>query len=508
MVSELARGWRPFSDDAAIASRAYESLSLHPPLIGIISSAYIGTGHLLFDPGPLLFYVLAVPVHLDPSHGLFWGSALVAAAVLSISIEAAWSAGQWVVGAVVAFAAVDLLWLTPAVFENLPWNAYFPLPFFMAALVLAWVVALGKIVWWPVLVFVASVAAQSHLIFVIPAIGLTLVALVLGLVSDRRPRRLRWICVGLGVGLVCWLPPLIQELGGQGNLSALAHAGSGQPTFGFAHALRLVGDAGGLHPLWLTHLPAGFHPFVALINGHTPLFGGLIFAVLSVITMVASATGERRLARLGGIALALAASLLVAFAMFPVTNSISLPYLTVCLWVLSIVIWSVVVWALACATAWAWRAHRVRHLATVGVNVADGKPELVPWTGLALTAAALALVVSVAALGIQSTIARGDSGFLNPQLIARDNRAAETIERIVPRGPVAIEFGPPSYDFFVMSGSAQGVAYQLQADGWQPGLTAFPASAASGLAIPKHAHWPRVLVTLSGRQGFAVTKIR
>ena len=61
MVSELARGWRPFSDDAAIASRAYESLSVHPPLIGIISSAYIGTGHLLLDPGPLLFYVLAVP---------------------------------------------------------------------------------------------------------------------------------------------------------------------------------------------------------------------------------------------------------------------------------------------------------------------------------------------------------------------------------------------------------------------------------------------------------------
>ena len=88
MVSELLRGWRPFSDDAAIASRAYESLSLHPPLIGRISSAYIGTGHLLFDPGPLLFYVLAVPVHLDPSHGLFWGLVLVAAAVLSISIEA------------------------------------------------------------------------------------------------------------------------------------------------------------------------------------------------------------------------------------------------------------------------------------------------------------------------------------------------------------------------------------------------------------------------------------
>ena len=65
MVSELARGWRPDSDNAAIAARAYQSLSLHPPLVGMTTVA--GNGHVLFDPGPLMFYLLAVPVHLDPS---------------------------------------------------------------------------------------------------------------------------------------------------------------------------------------------------------------------------------------------------------------------------------------------------------------------------------------------------------------------------------------------------------------------------------------------------------
>jgi hypothetical protein len=507
VVSELARGWRPYSDDAAIASRAYESLSLHPPLVGMITSAYVGVNHVLFDPGPLLFYLLAVPVHLDPSHGLFWGSALVAGAVLSLSIEAAWSAGQWLAAAAVAFAALDLLWLTPAVFENLPWNAYFPLPFFMAAVLLAWVVALGKVGWWPVLVFVATVAAQSHLLFVIPAIALTFVALVLGLVVDRRPRHLRWIGIGIGAGLVCWLPPLIQELGGHGNLSALAHAGSGRTTVGFAHSLQLVGDAGGLHPLWLTHLPSGFRPFLALMEGHAAWFGGLILAVLLVITMAAVVTGGRRLGALGAIALALAASLLVAFAVFPVTNIFSLGYLVVCLWLLSILIWSVVVWAVVAASAWAWRSWRVRHPAIDGMNVAGGKPVFGPLAGTALTVAALALVLSVAALGVQSAIARPMNGFWNPQRVARDNRAAEAIERIVPRGPVAIEVGPVSYNFYVMSGSAEGMAYRLQTDGWQPGLVAFPASAASGLAIPKHAHWPRVRVTLTGPQGFSVARI-
>ena len=193
--------------------------------------------------------------------------------------------------------------------------------------------------------------------------------------------------------------------------------------------------------------------------------------------------------------------------MFPVTNSLGLPYLTVCLWVLIIVIWSVVVSALVCATASASarlsrppscdsRCERSR-----GEARADPDRTRPDRRGPGARRFRRCSRHPV-------DHARGDSGFLNPKLIARDNRAAETIERIVPCGPVAIEFGPPSYDFFVMSGSAQGVAYQLQADGWQPGLTAFPASAASGLAIPKHAHWPRVLVTLRGRQGFVVTKIR
>ena len=161
MFAELARGWRPFGDDAAIASRAYQVFSLHPPLTGLASAASAGTGHVVFDPGPLMFYLLAVPVHLDPAHGLFWGAALCCGAVLSLSIEAAWSLGAWMIGAVVGFCVLDLVWLTPAVFENLPWNAYFPLPFFIAALVLAWVVVMGRTRWWPVLVVSASKGARE-----------------------------------------------------------------------------------------------------------------------------------------------------------------------------------------------------------------------------------------------------------------------------------------------------------------------------------------------------------
>jgi hypothetical protein len=59
MVAELSRGWRPFGDDAAIASRAYEALSLHPPLTGLATVASVGTGRAPYDPGPPLFYLLS-----------------------------------------------------------------------------------------------------------------------------------------------------------------------------------------------------------------------------------------------------------------------------------------------------------------------------------------------------------------------------------------------------------------------------------------------------------------
>ena len=282
-LAELTRGWRPIGDDAAIASRSYQVLSVHPPLVGLASAASVGTGHVLFDPGPLAFFLLSVPVHVDPARGALWGSACLAGAVLSLAVEAAWSVRLWPAGAVVALCALDLLWRTPTVFENVVWNTYFPLPFFAAAVVLAWVVAMGSTRWWPVLVAVASVAAQSHLIFVVPAVGLTLVALVSALVGTRRPRRLGWLAVGTAVAFACWLAPLVQEFGvdGPGNVTALARASTGQATLGLGFGLRMVGLAGAVHPIWSTRLPTGFFAVVRFEYGHGPWYGGLVLGLLT-----------------------------------------------------------------------------------------------------------------------------------------------------------------------------------------------------------------------------------
>ena len=58
-----------------------------PPLVGMLSTA--GTvGHNIFDPGPLLFWLLAIPVRIDPAHGALWGAALLGGAAMSVAVEA------------------------------------------------------------------------------------------------------------------------------------------------------------------------------------------------------------------------------------------------------------------------------------------------------------------------------------------------------------------------------------------------------------------------------------
>ena len=129
-VLEMVRGWRPlYSDDATITLRSYEILSLHPPLVGQYSSISPGSGHILFDPGPLQYVLLSVPTHIDHLQGGLWGSALAYGLVLSVAVEAMWSVRRWLACVLVALAVVDLAWTVPSVFGHQIWNPDFGLIF-------------------------------------------------------------------------------------------------------------------------------------------------------------------------------------------------------------------------------------------------------------------------------------------------------------------------------------------------------------------------------------------
>lgn len=473
LVVVLARGWIPSGDDAAIAIRSYQTFTLHPPLLGLVSTVGTGTGHYVSDPGPLLFWLLAVPVRIDPLHGPLWGAALLSGIALSVAIEALWSAGQWLAGAVVAFVVADYLCFAPTVVENVVWNAYFPIPFFIAAIALAWVVAGGSVGWSPVLVFAGSVAAQSQLIFALPAVALVVLAPILGLVLRGRPPRFRWLVVGLAVAGACWLAPLLQALGSDSNLSALATSTHGLPRLGPGWGLRVIGTAGSPSPLWLHALPTDFFRVLGTIAVNSPALGVVVLVILTVIAVWAWRDGRLMLCTLTLVTLMCLLSLGTGFALVPTKNSLNLAYMITVLWAISLLVWSVVVWALVVlATAAA------RRLAGPDVHrfLVGGRPER----------AAAVLMVPVVALVFGAVALRSyQPGLVNVGTSVSDSRLlpriATQVERAAPPGRAVIRVDEVGADGLQSFWLTEGAAWSLEAAGWHPGLDGM-ARAYTGLA--------------------------
>ena len=65
-VDEIRHGAVPLTDNAMIEVRALDVFSSHPPITNMLSTVAIDRS--VSHPGPLLFYILALPVRLG-SHG-------------------------------------------------------------------------------------------------------------------------------------------------------------------------------------------------------------------------------------------------------------------------------------------------------------------------------------------------------------------------------------------------------------------------------------------------------
>jgi len=490
---ELSIGWRPFGDDAAISSRAYQVLSSHGSLTGLASAASNHTGHEVYGLGPLLFYLLALPVRIDPAHGLLWGAAVVCGVVLSLAVEAAWATGRWLACGLLALAVLDLLWRTPFVFDNIGWNASLPVPFLLASVLFAWLVANGETGWWPVLVVTASVTAQCHLYFTIPAALLVIVALVLGLLHPARRGRLRWIPVGLGLGLLCWLAPIVQQLEGpRGNFSAVLHAAQGQQELGITFALRDLAMAGAAHPLWLVRLPTGFFPLAGLETAHPAWYGVVLLGLLAVVAGVGWGTGRRALGGFAAVTLALAGGLVIGLTVFPANEILSLSYLVDAFWLVAMALWVLLAWVVVEAVGVA--TARAPAAARGGV------------TRLAGAAGPLGVVAFVLGLLVLGTLEVRAAGTDPPKVewssadVAVVARAAGAIEQAIPPGPVSVV--AVGTDFYTSTWSEEGVVFRLEYDGWIPG-TQGAAALYLGLHAPKGA--PTYVVTMRGAR---VTSVR
>jgi hypothetical protein len=244
--------WSPVLDLAMTELRLRDVGTSHTPLIGL--PGRIGTlAEQGSHPGPLSFYVLA------PVYRLFGSTAWamqLGTAVLNIGAMAAslWLASRRGGRALVLAVAplLGVLALGYGIGPLLePWNPYLPVLWWFVVLLAVWSVVAGDVAMLPVAVVAGSFCAQTHLPYLGLAGGLGAVALAAlawrwwradGEHAERR-RIVRWTVLGVGIGVLLWIPPVLdQAVHDPGNVSLLAdHLGTpSEPTVGPRRGVELA----------------------------------------------------------------------------------------------------------------------------------------------------------------------------------------------------------------------------------------------------------------------------
>ena len=232
----------------------------------------------LYPPGPMWFYVAALPLSSADQHP----SGLVLAAAVVVSVSLVCAAVALSRGAGYARGLVGLLALAGA-FHQLglkglvyPWNpTVIIVPTTAAVVCAAWCLARRTVVG-PVLVaLLGSFIAQAHLGAL--ALGLVLVAIAgigVWIHGDLRSRSISAAAMGL-VLLVCWAPVARDQVWGSGNAGAVAkYAATGEVAPRFppeppSKALDLSIPSATAHLAEVT----------ALTSGDTASWGGAEFLV-------------------------------------------------------------------------------------------------------------------------------------------------------------------------------------------------------------------------------------
>jgi hypothetical protein len=208
----LGDRWVPLADDGIVVLRAWDVLTEQSPLVGQFSTFSQGVDSV-YGPGPLLYWLLALPVRLFGVDGVVATIGLVNVASVMCAVALARRRGGVVLMFVTALALLVMCRSLPTETLYSPLNATAPLIPGTLLIFLCWSMACGELRLLPIAVLVGSFMAQSHLAYVAPVAGL-LAASVGGFVyrrwrvrgardPDERRRDRRWVLAALAVGLVC-----------------------------------------------------------------------------------------------------------------------------------------------------------------------------------------------------------------------------------------------------------------------------------------------------------------
>jgi hypothetical protein len=450
-------GWRPVGDEAAIALRSWNSLTAQGPMVGQATRL----AHGVFDPGPLEYWLLAIPVHLDAAHGVVWGAALCCLVACSLAVEAAWSVLGAAGGLCASGLIVGLMLWIPGIAVIPSWNPWFGAVFFIAALATAWAVMSGHRGWWPALVITASIAAQVHLMFTVPSGVLAVLALIVGLADSIRGRRgYWWALAGLVAGAACWSAPLIQQYTSpDGNLGLLLRSSGTAtgPRTGGAFSLKALSAAVQPVPIWWKQ-PAAIYP---LISSRSAGFAVAVLVLVAVAAVMAVRPLRcRPLGALALVTLVISLGSLVTYSGIPVNSGSlnTLSYLIVMLFPVGVLSWLVV-------GSWAVLTGRLvlRHLPTTRL-AGRAIPGAGPLAGLAATA--LVVVGAILALSPQGRLVREK---VSDPAIASTRAASRQIVRKLPGQPIALSVH--DFNAAALGRLTLGLTWALTPDGFHAEIT-------------------------------------
>jgi hypothetical protein len=457
-------GWVPAGDDGIIATRGWDVLSSHTPLVGQYSEAgLVVHGQVMHSPGPMLYWLLALPAR----YGSVASLAVTMCAFNTLMIVLCVALARRRGGLVLMFAAALGIALMS---QSLPgeamhdiWNPAAGLFAFLALIFVGWSLACGDYRLLPLGALLVSFVVQTHLMYLAPSavvLGVGLGGLAARWVVARRARRRDaaaehaggggagralggrvwpWSLAAVLVLVLCWTAPAIDQVrSSPGNLTMIArtveHRGN---TLGGSVGWHALVRAVGSRPWWL-YVPASEWERKYDVRA-TPGAGrtGTAIALLAALVAVLGVGALRRrwdLFAAALIALGLCGVMVLQVADNPASRLLS-ETLGYTLWwgsELGFWVWLVLFWAL-------W-------LALVALTRLWIEPLVAARIPRGAGAASLVLA-SAAALGVIAAVGNAVAGQLKPDSHVYEYRSlsatASAIERFVgPGQTIDYRFGP------------------------------------------------------------------
>lgn len=253
-IKGLSEGLILTGDRAIIATRAYDVLSSHTPLVGQYSASTVLYKHIVHSLGPMPYWLIALPARFGGASS----ADVVMAAVNVLAIMATVALARRRGGIplmLVTAGAVALMCnsFSPETLHDI-WNPSAGLMPFTLLLFVSWSLACGEYRLLPVGVVLASFAAQCELVFLVPSAGVLAVGVVgLSTHAGGRTKAWRWWTAAVIAGLACWSGPIVDQLTNHpGNLTLAVEAAlSHGQTLGWTAGWRAVVHAIGIPPWWL-----------------------------------------------------------------------------------------------------------------------------------------------------------------------------------------------------------------------------------------------------------------